>query len=820
MNSKKTQMIVKLFFGILLTINLVSLISIFQISPDPKNAFLWGYSLARWGLIALEVISLIAILFLLIRSFNQGFFVNIFGYGEKFITNHKWVSGTILFFTLVLVLSPPYRFGLYAAVFERLNPLIDFLGIALFIYLFFVFVCWENINSSIKIDKKLLRFGLFIYAFLLILWLFIFLTRIGLEIDYFHWGGAATPVLFSTIVIAAYLTFNFTFLIKRINNKKIVYLLIPIILYFGTYILWQSQPFTPSFFAPEPVAPNYEFYPYSDAHYYAMTSQSLLVGEGYMNRGVVQKPIYGFLIYLFSLLGGQDYFSIINLQILFFAVFPVLIYLLGKHINGPNFGIFIALIAIIREITAYRTTPFIEVIHSKLLMTDFFAAIFAVWISLLLIRIVKSKKNVEINIVFLGVVTGMGLMVRFNILFLIFPIVFTLLFLTQHQFKKKIIHSVIFAISCFLILLPWMIRNYYYIGEFGVENSKIRAVIDTRFEENEKTQPTPNPSNPKPDLMVINDHNKGGIDLVGIIKFTSANFLHNEIHSILILPNTFELVNVEHLINENEYFYETWEGNVNFKLIIFTFINLFILSIGLIIALRKIGPSGLLPFVIHIFYNLSNGLGRVSGWRYVLVTDWVIYLYYVLALFSAILWLGRKLKLINQKPNEVTQQEFVSSKRLPILGTLIFVLFSIGMILPEAMIKPMYPGYISCEQSLKLASNPNYSNMLTELDPCDNTDKIILYEKALYPKYYPANKGEPGVGLPWLNPQKSDHLGFSIVGPVISGVVLEAQGKPPRITNSQEVIIIGSWNNSVQDYPYIDADVVFFLEDNLLLKRK
>ncbi len=120
MNSKKTQMIVKLFFGLLATINLISIIKIFQIPPDPKNAFLLGYSLARWGLIGIEVFSFILIFYFFIRSFKPSFSLNIFSFGEKFIKKQVWLSGTILFFVTGFVFSPSYRFGRYAAFFERL----------------------------------------------------------------------------------------------------------------------------------------------------------------------------------------------------------------------------------------------------------------------------------------------------------------------------------------------------------------------------------------------------------------------------------------------------------------------------------------------------------------------------------------------------------------------------------------------------------------------------------------------------------------------------------------------------------------------------
>ncbi len=819
MNLNNEKLIVRVFFGIIIAVNLISLIRIFQIPSDPKNAFLLGYSLARWLLVGIESISLFLFVLLLMRLPKTNISKNLFVFGEKFIIRHLWVSGTILFIAIGFVFSTPERFGRYAAYVERLNPVIDFFGFALFLYLFFVFIHWALSGNDLKFNKKWFLSALIVYALFLVSWILILMTRVGLEIEFYNWGGGATPVLFSTVAIAAYLTFSFSVIEKKLKNKKMLYWLIPVVLYIATCTLWITEPFAPSYFAPRPVAPNFETYPHSDSHYYAITAQSLLAGEGYMNRGVVQRPIYGFLLYLFNLAAGKDYFSWINLQVLLYAVFPLLLYLLGKKIGGTNFGLFVGLIAMIREVTAYRTTPYIEVSHSKLLMTDFFAAIFAAWICYLTISIIQSRQKREIRLVLLGIVVGLGLLVRFNILFLIFPVLFALIFFTHQRFSKKLIQIAIFSFSIFMILFPWMLRNYVYLGEFGVENAKIRAIINTRFEETYTPPVVDTPSPTKPDSMILPQRQANGLDIVGIIHFTTANFLHNEIHSILILPNTLEWVKVDQLIEENEYFLETWEGKAPLRLIVFVFINLWILSFGISIAIKKIGLAGIVPLLIQVAYNLSNGLGRVSGWRYVLVTDWVIYLYYALALFFGVQWLAGRLKVNQMRTPILDTKTDADSQKPTLIGIGLLILFTIGINLPEALIKPKYAGVIPCEKAIDLASDPNFTKVLAELDACNNADKIILYEKALFPRYYQAEKGEPGTGLPWFSPMETAHLGFSIVGPIISGVVYETDQSPPQFTNGQPVIVIGSWNRSIKDYPYIDADSIFLLEDRYLYEK-
>jgi len=105
--------------------------------------------------------------------------------------------------------------------------------------------------------------------------------------------------------------------------------------------------------------------------------------------------------------------------------------------------------------------------------------------------------------------------------------------------------------------------------------------------------------------------------------------LHNEIHSVLIFPNSVFVESIVGVIKNNDYIQESWVGEINLRQFIAIISNLIFIGLGISLSYKKFGWFGLFPLSIHLFYNLSNGIARVSGWRYVIVTDWVIILYYL-----------------------------------------------------------------------------------------------------------------------------------------------------------------------------------------------
>ncbi|MHC1783289.1 MAG: hypothetical protein AB9891_11160 [Anaerolineaceae bacterium] len=143
-----------------------------------------------------------------------------------------------------------------------------------------------------------------------------------------------------------------------------------LVFWLGSYALWMSQPVPRSYFTPSPRAPNFEVYPYSDAGFYDYVSQSILIGSGFLNGQIITRPLFAVLLAGFHAVVGQNYNGMVALQTVLLALFPALLFLLGKIIHSREAGIFVGVLAAWREMNLLAATPLTEVSNSKMLLTD------------------------------------------------------------------------------------------------------------------------------------------------------------------------------------------------------------------------------------------------------------------------------------------------------------------------------------------------------------------------------------------------------------------------------------------------------------------
>ncbi len=640
---------IKIFYILSAIETIIAFFVLAQIPTDPKNVFFAGLSINRLLMLGLMLLifgfSMFQLSKLRMNSEVPGWVVTI----KKFFTKYDWLYYLLLFSSWVVIIFPAYRFGKYEVIYSRLQPLI----VLFFSILFTLLILLRFRINEERIDlRSNINFRFFL-AFVIIIgvvWIFLISTRIGLDIDHDFWGGAATPILPLVLYISLLIPILFTSILNNQNDgkKNWIFKIFPFILFFGAILIWNLEPFTPHFFAPKVQPPNYEYYPYSDAQIYDMTAQSLLNGEGYMNRGFVQRPLYGFMLFLFHNLVGQKYLYVIFLQTILYAFFPVLLFFLGKKLFSPYIGISLGVLSILRELTAFQASPLMEIVHSKLYMTDNWAGLFALLITLLVCIWFFQKSENHLLLILIGAILGMSLLIRLNLLLIFIPIFLTVFLKNKTNLTQRLKRIGILGLATFLILLPWMSRNYFQIGEFGIEPQKFRMVIDTRFEIND-TPDSIEPGSTKPDQMILPE-GQPNIDskkILNILRFTTANFLHNEIHSVLIFPNSISAESIKGVIKHNDYIQETWVGEINLRLFIAIITNLIFIGLGISLSYKKFGWFGLFPLSIHLFYNLSNGIARVSGWRYVIVTDWVVILYYMAGIILVLHTLLHKIGLVN-----------------------------------------------------------------------------------------------------------------------------------------------------------------------------
>jgi hypothetical protein len=553
-----------------------------------------------------------------------------------------------------------------------------------------------------------------------------------------------------------------------------------------------------------------------------MTAQSLLNGEGYMNRGFVQRPLYGFMLFLFHNFVGEKYLNVIFLQTILYAFFPVHMFFLGKKLFSPFIGISLGVLSILRELTAFQASPLMEIVHSKLYMTDNWAGFFALLITLLVCIWFFEQKENNLLLILLGAIMGISLLLRLNLLLIFIPIFLTVFLKNKITLTSRFKRIGILGLATFLILLPWMSRNYFQIGEFGIEPQKFRMVIDTRFEINDNADSI-EPGSSKPDQMIMPE-SKPNFDskkILNILRFTTANFLHNEIHSVLIFPNSIFAESIKWIVTDNEYIQETWLGEINLRQFMAIFINLVLIGLGISLSYKKFGWFGLFPLSIHLFYNLSNGIARVSGWRYVIVTDWVIILYYMAGSILVLYTLLHKIGLVNFSSGLLFNMESDSIRvkeergvRKPILmmNTTFVVLLSVGMLMPELFISKKYEGEISREVFLEKLTSQNLIEEASIVEGlAEDPELVFIHTKAFYPRYYDPGKGEPGDNIEWLLPKDVGNLGFMIVSPNVAGVSMISDKSPDYFPNNEDVYIIGRWVESI-NMKYVDCKLLFISE--------
>ena len=173
-------------------------------------------------------------------------------------------------------------------------------------------------------------------------------------------------------------------------------LIICLALWIAAAALWSQSPMDRSYFAPGPYPPNYVYYPYSDAEAHDLGAQYVLIGQGLNNNQYHDKPFYMLFLTVLHVLTGQNYLAVVQLQAIILALFPAILYLIGKLIHSRTAGILVGIFVILQQANSIAATIMIQVSHSRLMMTEFPTAFGIALLSLVLIYWIKHPQESSI----------------------------------------------------------------------------------------------------------------------------------------------------------------------------------------------------------------------------------------------------------------------------------------------------------------------------------------------------------------------------------------------------------------------------------------
>lgn len=669
-------------------------------------------------------------------------------------------------------------------------------------------------------------------------------TRLGLQPDRVGWDNPGVPLLGTQVAFAWFLGVLICGLLWFFERRfgwraSRIDLVAGLFFWLFAIWIWQSQPLTPTFFSPSPRLPNYEFYPYSDAATHDLGSQNLLIGNGFPD--VLEKPLYSLFLAILHLFVGQDYQDVVNAQIVVLALFPVVLFLLGSKFHQRISGGMLAFAIIFREANAIALSGDIRVSHSKLLMTDLPAALGIAALSLLLLRWLQSEKEDYRWLIGVGGALGLLTLLRSQtIVFL--PGLLILAFLRGGPIlRQRFVQAGIVFFGLILAISPWLFRNYLVTGQLGYSQPLQAAYLARQYSLTPELAETGFPVG-----TAVSDYTSLGfakavqftVNHPGeVAGFVSAHFFHNEVSLILALPTRFDFA--EKLVtfyNLRPYwtgletrlwteccsldayvtgtpYWQNWDGIFPADAWLPIIINLGLISVGIGAAWRKVGWLTLVPIGIHVFYNISAAIARVSGWRLVLPVDWVLLMFYCLGVGQISWWAWEYL----EGPRLVTASKNILQKQKSVYGWQTWQLISLGaIILFAGLLLPLSEIAVPerfATPTAEMAQNVWEDSVLSAVAELQIDDFLsqpnaeILVGRAMYPRFYPVDAGEPGGQWSAFNPLPFSRMALSLVGPKSNQVALPLETAPAEFPNATDVLVIGCDEDT-----YFRAAAIIFMD--------
>lgn len=636
------------------------LIFLLSIPTDPKHAVLFGFSTSRLIMIAAMLAGIAAFAVLAWQARQSS--------GRLSRAVHSLLSSArrrswLLVLSLVAVLLAwlnlqlePYWYGFFHAAFERLQPFFLWAGLLglqtfLVIWLSFGQAHVSAVRELVRRERGWPRAALVAAGAILLIALFIILTRSGITPDVMHWNVAGVPLtslqmlgVWTGLVIVLAVALSGALPTERLRLWT-ADLALALLVWAGAVALWTLTPMPRSYFAPGPFPPEFVYYPYSDAAVHDMGSYYLLLGEGMNNLVPTDKPLYMTILALLHAIGGDSYQTIVTLQIMLLAAFPVLLFFFGKSFHSRAFGVLIAALAILKERNAIAATLEIRVSHSKLLMSEFPTAVGVVLFTWLMFEWLKDPDRRPLLPLWAGGVIGLTALIRPNALLLLPMGLLLILWVFGRRLRRSIITGALITAGLLVTFLPWTAYTQTLSGASFID-IKIRDVINRQSPTLQPTRPellpTPEANRDQPDFvpaaLKVRPRPALSAEPESIIeryRFVVDHFLHNQVTAVLGLTAALPYQDLDHTLDETYWVEDPfWDGRLDPAQALMLALNLVVIACGLGLAWSRWQIAGLAPLAAQIGYSAANALARTSGARYLVPFDWVVYFYFALGLLQ------------------------------------------------------------------------------------------------------------------------------------------------------------------------------------------
>jgi hypothetical protein len=753
----------------------------------------------------------------------------------NWLWSRRWLDGLIVLAVALGWLGlflPDYWFGTGMAYAQRLRPLVLWLGWAGLLAAIIRFrlqqalgSVWAALRAEPPHFWRGVGVSLAVFALIAALGLSI---GLGVKPDDRFWNEAGAPVLGVQVLIGLIFAWG----VGRLARRRSAWSgwAIGLALWLMAVVVWNAQPMLSSYFAPGPYPPSNRFYPYSDAAVYDVGAQYVLLGRGILNNQYMDKPFYVAMLAGFRAVAGQRYDAVIGVQTLLLALLPVALFAIGKSLRGPELGTLLGVLVIFKERNAIAATLDIQVSHSKLMMAEMPVALALAGLTWAGVCWLRQPQHGKRWAIVCAALAGAAVLIRPNAILAVAALVGLWLVARWRSdgWRRSLVQLSLFAGVFAICFFPWMMNiptgmNQPYLV------LKLRQIIETRY------QPSTSGNGHNNNLVVAPLKKHFDESRQGLLRNNQTNFvfvenqqglawalvnhwLHNEWLTVLSLPNTLALQDLSHTL-QAPYWQDvrSWDGKLGLEQTLLTWFNLGLLALGVGEAWRRWHWAGVLPLTMQVGYFAANGLARNSGARYLVPVDWVTLIYYGLGLVMLLGWLAAHWRI--ESDSVVTDGPVVFAK-----GRLIFaaalMLICASLPLWDDLVPDRYASSVD-RQALWQKLQQNGLLIAAGL----NTDEgrsyffdeaLVLEGRALYPRFYYHDQGEPvskssGTSpLGMFYPRPYPRLTWILLSNDFYRFVLLPMSVPPsdELPDASDVIVLACPG---EKWFAVDAQAVFVL---------
>lgn len=615
------------------------------IPGDPKNAFLFGYSINRLILLVAALVILVALAVVLIDQRLRRQIDQWVSSSTRLARIMPWVGGLVAVLLWLTVFMPAYRFMELAASFSRTQPLLILIEL---IVVQFSLLVWasrgtEPSKSTIfELGTSRRHFLAGLLLFLAGAIVFLLLTVIKKDFSgnqlYFPPGAP----LSSLQVMVVWVIFLLLLIISR--NARIGkkwHRVIPVILFFAIWIIsfltWLSVPLACTDDRPGPYPPNNICYPHVNDAVYSIGSHYITLGQGVNNHWLTDKPLYMAFLALGQVLAGSGIDDYLTVQVVVVALMPALLFIAGRKKYGSVFGLLLAALFTIQGVNSLLLYRMAGSIHVKLENPEMLTGLALLGFSVAVFKWLNNPADLKWAILSGGSLS-LATLLRFNPVFIAPLLLVILLLENRKRFRYLVVPGLVFMLAFGLVFGPWFFSatdpqgNNYYI-------KKIEEVISSRFGSNRNSKPiyknisiAGTKQEDEPDVLTYNvgDIDKAGLEGVGF------HFLNNLYGGLAKLPTSFFFYPLEDQVSNGIWDFSKsepmWRKKLNIETLLALSVNLVLLLVGVFAAWKKFGFAGLTGVIVQTGYYVGNAVSQTSGGRYLVPVNWITLVYYSLGI--------------------------------------------------------------------------------------------------------------------------------------------------------------------------------------------